>query len=42
VAAHQLLDQLLADRAVLTTSQFCDRLRDSDNHFISLTGVDFV
>jgi hypothetical protein len=42
VAAHQLLDQLLVDRSVLTTSQLCDRLRDGDNHFISPTVIEFV
>ena len=37
--AHQVLDQMLADRAVLARRQFWNRLRNSDNHFIRLTGI---
>ena len=33
---------MLADRAVLARRQFCNRLRDSDNHFIRLTGIHLV
>jgi hypothetical protein len=40
--AHQLLDQLLADRAVSATVQFCNRLRESDYHLINLAGIDLV
>jgi hypothetical protein len=35
--AHQVLYQVLADRAVLATGQFSHRLRDRDNHFVGLT-----
>jgi len=40
--AHQLFDQLLSDRTVLTASEFRNRLCDSDDHFFRFTGIDFV
>jgi hypothetical protein len=39
---HQLLDQLLADDAILLTRQFCDCLRDRVDNFIRFIGIDFV
>ena len=32
---HQMFDHLLADDAILLARQFCDRLRDRINYFIS-------
>ena len=40
--AHQLLDHLLTDDAILLTRHFCDRLRDRVDDFIRFIGVDFV
>jgi hypothetical protein len=40
--AHQLLDHLLADEAILLARQFSDRLRDRVNDFICFRGIDFV
>ena len=40
--AHQLLNDLLADDAILLARQFCDCLRDRVDHFIGFIGVDFV
>jgi hypothetical protein len=40
--AHQLLNHLLTDDAILLARQFCDRLRDRINHFIRFRGIDFV
>ena len=40
--AHQLLDHLLADEAILLARQFCDRLRDRIDHFIRFIGINFV
>jgi hypothetical protein len=39
---HQLLNQLLANDAILLARQFCDCLRDRINDFIGFTGIDFV
>jgi hypothetical protein len=39
---HQLLNQLLADEAILLARQFCDCLRDRVDHFIFFIGIDFV
>ena len=38
--AHQLLDHLLPDDAILLAGQFCDR--DRVDHFICFIGIDFV
>ena len=40
--AHQLLDHLLADEAILLACQFCDCLRDRVDDFIRFSGIDFV
>ena len=40
--AHQLLDHLLADEAILLARQLSDRLRDRINDFICFRGIDFV
>ncbi len=40
--AHQLLNHLRADDAVLLARQFCDCLRDRVDHFIGFIGIDFV
>jgi hypothetical protein len=40
--AHQLLDHLLADEAILLARQFSDRLRDRVNDFVGFRGIDFV
>ena len=39
---HQLLNQLLADDAILLARQFCDCLRDRVDDFICFGGIDFV
>ena len=39
---HQLLNQLLADDAILLARQFCDCLCDRVNDFIRFSGIDFV
>ena len=39
--AHQLLNHLLTDDAILLAHQFCDCLRDRINYFISFSGIDF-
>ena len=39
---RQLLEQLLADRTILTASQFRDGLCDCVDHFIGFVGIDFV
>ena len=36
--AHQLLDHLLPDHAILTARQFSDRLGDRVNYFICFSG----
>jgi hypothetical protein len=40
--AHQLLNQLLANDAILLARQFCDCVRDRINDFICFRGIDFV
>ena len=40
--AHQLLNHLLADDAILLARQFCDCLRDRINDVIGFIGIDFV
>jgi hypothetical protein len=40
--AHQLLDHLLPDHAILTAGQLSRRLRDRVNDFIRFCGIDFV
>ena len=40
--AHQLLNHLLADDAILLARQFCDCLCDRVNHFVGFIGIDFV
>ena len=40
--AHQLLNHLLADDAVLLARQFCDCLRHRVDHFIGFIGINFV
>src|ERR1700720_1187519 len=37
--AHQLFNQLLADRTVLTVRQFCHSLCNCCNHFVSINRV---
>ena len=39
--AHQLLDHLLPDDAILLARQFCDCLRDRIDDFICFIGIDF-
>jgi hypothetical protein len=39
---HQLLDQLLADEAILLARQFCDCLRDRVDDFSCFLVVDFI
>jgi hypothetical protein len=40
--AHQLLNHLLADDAILLARQFCDCLRDRINDVICFIGIDFA
>ena len=40
--AHQLLNHLLPDDAILLARQFCNCLRDRINDFICFRGIDFV
>ena len=40
--AHQFLNHLLPDDAILLARQFCDCLRDRINDFICFRGIDFV
>jgi hypothetical protein len=40
--AHQLLNHLLTDDAILLARQFCDRLRDRVDDFICFRGIDFA
>ena len=40
--AHQLLNHLLPDDAILLARQFCDCLRNRINDFICFRGIDFV
>src|SRR6202011_513890 len=37
--AHQLFNQLLADRTVLAARQFCHSLCNGSNHFVSINHV---
>ena len=39
--AHQLLNHLLPDDAILLARQFCNCLRDRINYFICFSGIDF-
>ena len=40
--AHQLLNHLLTDDAILLARQFCDCLRDRVDDFICFVGIDLV
>jgi hypothetical protein len=40
--AHQLLNHLPPDDAILLARQFCDRLRDRVDDFICFGGIDFA
>jgi hypothetical protein len=40
--AHQLLDHLLLDHAILLARQFCDCFCDRVDDLICFIGIDFV
>ena len=40
--AHQLLNHLLADDAILLACHFCECLSDSVDDFICFSGIDFA